>query len=143
MEHFTPLASSIGGALIGLSAALMLLGLGRIAGVSGIFAGLVQRDRRELGWRLAFVLGLVAGGLIAQALAPELFRFALDRSLVAIAAAGLLVGVGTRLGNGCTSGHGVCGVSRGSTRSIAATAVFVATGILTVFVTQRVLGGSL
>lgn len=142
MENFTPVASTSGGMLIGLSAALFLFGLGRIAGVSGIFGGLLLRKRGDSAWRLAFVLGLLAGGFIMASFAPQLFTVAIDRSLATVVVAGLLVGVGTRMGNGCTSGHGVCGISRGSPRSLVATVTFVATGILTVFLTQHVFGGT-
>lgn len=142
MENFTPLASTLGGMLIGLSAALVLFGLGRIAGVSGIFGGLLLRKRGDVAWRLAFVLGLLVGGLVMASAAPQLFTVAIDRTLATVAVAGLLVGVGTRMGNGCTSGHGVCGISRGSPRSLVATLSFMATGILTVFLTQHVFGGT-
>jgi uncharacterized membrane protein YedE/YeeE len=142
MENFTPIASALGGVLIGLAAALMLLGLGRIAGVSGILFGILSRTSGDFGWRLAFVMGLVCGGLAMRAVAPQLFAFELDRSLGVIALAGLLVGAGTRMANGCTSGHGVCGVGRGSARSFAATGAFMITGVLTVFVTRQLLGGA-
>ena len=140
MEEFTPVASTLGGVLIGASAATMFLGLGRIAGVSGIVGGLLERPAGDSAWRLAFVLGLLLGGLSMFAIAPELFAVTTGHGLALIAGAGLLVGVGTRMGNGCTSGHGVCGVGRGSRRSIAATLTFVLTGMLTVFVMKHVLG---
>jgi len=142
MENFTPVSSTIGGMLIGLSAALVLFGLGRIAGISGIFGGLLQPKSGDVAWRLSFVLGLVAGGLVMFSLAPALFAVGIERTLLTVAVAGLLVGVGTRMGNGCTSGHGVCGISRGSPRSLLATATFMVTGALTVFFTQHVFGGS-
>ncbi|MBC7172428.1 MAG: YeeE/YedE family protein [Polyangiaceae bacterium] len=142
MENFTPLASTLGGMLIGLAAMIMLLGLGRIAGISGIFGGLVVPTRGDLSWRLAFVGGLVLGGIAMVIAAPQLFVVNIDRSLVAVASAGLLVGFGTRMGNGCTSGHGVCGLSRFSVRSLVATLTFIATGGITVFITQHVLGGN-
>jgi uncharacterized protein len=141
MEHFTPVSSTIGGMLIGLSAAWVLFGLGRIAGISGIFGGLLQPKSGDVAWRLSFVLGLIAGGLVMFSLAPELFTVGIERTLLTVAVAGLLVGVGTRMGNGCTSGHGVCGISRGSPRSLLATATFMVTGALTVFLTQHVFGG--
>src|SRR5688500_2164298 len=112
MENFTPLSSTIGGAIIGLGAALMLFGLGRIAGVSGIFGGLLIRKAGDVLWRLAFVIGLVLGGALMFQLAPGMFAVDIDRSLLTVTLAGLLVGFGTRMGNGCTSGHGVCGISR-------------------------------
>jgi uncharacterized membrane protein YedE/YeeE len=142
MENFTPVSSLLGGMLIGLSAALVLLGLGRIAGISGIFGGLLVPRAGDIGWRATFVAGLLAGGLVMSLLRPELFAITTGRSLFAVAIAGLFVGVGTRMGNGCTSGHGVCGISRGSPRSLAATMVFMATGILTVFLVQHVFGGN-
>ena len=143
MEHFTPIASTIGGLLIGLSAAIMLLANGRIAGISGIFRGVLEPQEGEFRWRALFVGGLVAGGAIMVALTPDLFAITIERSWIAVAAAGLLVGFGTRLGNGCTSGHGVCGLSRFSARSLVATLSFMATGAITVFVINHVLGGTL
>jgi hypothetical protein len=141
MADFSPLTALLGGAVIGLAAAGLLLLAGRIAGISGIFAGVIRPNRLEVGWQAAFVAGLVAGGLLVARLRPDWFRYDVDRSVGAIAAAGLLVGFGTRLGNGCTSGHGVCGVSRLSRRSIVATITFMATGALTVFAVEHVLRG--
>jgi uncharacterized membrane protein YedE/YeeE len=143
MEHFTPLLSTTGGLLIGLSAALMLLFSGRIAGISGIFRGVLEPKSGDFGWRAAFVGGLLAGGAVLVAFAPEMFTVTIDRSFWAVGAAGLLVGFGTRLGNGCTSGHGVCGLSRLSARSMVATVSFMATGAITVFVVNHLLGGTL
>jgi len=132
-----------GGAMIGVAAAAMLLLAGRITGISGIFAGLLRPRRTEAGWQAAFVAGLVGGGLLLARTRPEWFRFEIDRSVGAIAAAGLLVGFGTRLGNGCTSGHGVCGMSRLSGRSIVATMTFMAAGAIAVLAVDRVFGGAL
>lgn len=140
MEGLTPWSSTLGGVLIGLSAATMLLGLGRIAGVSGILGGLLERPLGDTAWRLAFVLGMVLGGLAMSVLAPQLFAIPTDHPLAMVALAGVIVGIGTRMGGGCTSGHGVCGIGRGSPRSIAATLTFVATGVLTVFIAKHVLG---
>jgi uncharacterized membrane protein YedE/YeeE len=140
MENFTPLSSTLGGAILGLGAALMLLGLGRIAGISGIFGGLLVRKAGDLAWRVAFVLGLVLGGALMFQLAPAMFSISIERSLLTIVIAGLFVGFGTRMGNGCTSGHGVCGISRLSPRSMIATVSFMVTGALTVFL-ARVFGG--
>ena len=140
MENFTPVPSTLGGMLIGLSAALVLFGLGRIAGISGIFGGLLLPKTGDIGWRLSFMLGLLGGGFLMATLAPQLFALRVDRTLLTVAAAGLLVGIGTRMGNGCTSGHGVCGISRGSPRSILATLTFMATGAITVFLVQHVFG---
>ena len=139
---FTPGASLAGGILIGLAAALMVLLLGRITGISGMVGGLLQRSSWQQasawGWRLAFVLGLVAAPLLWQLFAP-LPTMEMPRNPAVIVLAGLLVGFGTRLGSGCTSGHGVCGLSRLSLRSLAATLTFMATGALAVFVLRHVL----
>jgi len=143
MENFTPFASAIGGLLIGLSAAILLLFHGRIAGISGIFAGVIEPRAGEFGWRATFLGGLLVGGALMFALTPELYAVTIERSLAVVAVAGVLVGVGTRLGSGCTSGHGVCGMARLSTRSLMATISFMATGALTVFIINHLLGGSL
>ena len=139
-NHFTPSAALAGGLLIGLAAALLLSFNGRIAGISGIMGGLLARPRaEEFGWRAAFVLGLL--------LAPALYRlFAdlpesrIDAGWATLVAAGLMVGYGSRLGSGCTSGHGVCGLSRLSPRSLVATLTFMAAGFVTVFVARHMLG---
>lgn len=138
MENFTPVSSLLGGMLIGLSAALVLFGLGRIAGISGIFGGLLVPRAGDIGWRATFIAGLLAGGLFMGLLRPELFAVTTGRSLLGVAAAGLLVGVGTRMGNGCTSGHGVCGLGRLSMRSLAAVLTFMATAIVTTFLVRHV-----
>jgi uncharacterized membrane protein YedE/YeeE len=134
MTSFTPWSALLGGALIGTSASLLLMVNGRIAGISGILAGLIDPPVAdgERSWRAALLLGLLLGGVALWLLAPERFHGALS-SPGAILAAGLLVGIGTRLSGGCTSGHGVCGVSRLSARSIAATVTFVAAGMITVY----------
>jgi uncharacterized membrane protein YedE/YeeE len=139
MHDFTPIPALAGGALIGLAASLLLVAAGRIAGISGITGGLLFPARGDVRWRALFVLGLVSAGAGAALLAPGSIG-ASPRSYAALAIAGLLVGVGTRLGNGCTSGHGVCGISRFAPRSIAATVVFMSTGMLAVLLT-RWLGG--
>ncbi len=143
MHHFTPIQSLIGGALLGLGAALLLLLNGRVAGISGIFSGLLLPARGEFAWRALFIAGVMCGGLLVGRLRPELFNNSLPRSTIAVIAAGILVGFGSRLANGCTSGHGLCGVSRRSTRSLAATMTFVATGIATAFLIRHVFGGAL
>lgn len=143
MHDFTPSASLIGGVLIGLGASMMLLLNGRVAGISGIFAGLVVPARGEFAWRALFVAGLFGSGVLMARLRPEAFANSLPRSTAALIAAGVLVGFGTRLANGCTSGHGLCGVSRFSRRSIAATATFMATGFATAFVIRHLFGGAL
>jgi uncharacterized membrane protein YedE/YeeE len=140
MEGFTPGTALVGGALIGLAASGLLLLVGRIAGISGIIGGLFQRDEDDRGWRLAFVTGLFVGGAIMGRLLPEAFAITIVQPVGLLLAAGFLVGVGTQLGSGCTSGHGVCGLSRGSVRSLVATVTFMATGIATVFVVRHVLG---
>jgi uncharacterized protein len=142
MDHFTPFASTAGGVLIGLAATVLLLSNGRIAGISGIFAGALHgAGAGDNGWRWAFLVGLVGGGAALALLAPSMFAVTYDRSLPMVAVAGLLVGVGVRMGSGCTSGHGVCGLSRMSPRSLVATLTFIATGALTVLAV-RVLGGA-
>jgi len=123
----------LGGVLIGLSAALLLWWTGRIAGISGIVAGLLRPKSGEVGWRVAFVSGLLAGGLILATLYPQALVFRAPGSLALVACAGALVGVGTRLGSGCTSGHGVCGIGRFSPRSLVATFTFIAAGMVTVY----------
>lgn len=140
MSFIAPLA---GGAAIGLSASLLLLFNGRIAGTSGILGGLLAPKRGEIAWRAAFVAGLLLGGLALSALLPGAFDPAASaRPLALVIVAGLLVGFGTRLGSGCTSGHGVCGVSRLSARSILATVTFLIAGMITVYVHNHLLGGS-
>lgn len=141
MEHFTPGLSTVGGILIGLSAALLLLLMGRIAGISGIASGLLSPTAPDFRWRLPFTLGLVAAGAAASFLWPAGVAYTPDRSLWLVGIAGLLVGLGTRLGSGCTSGHGVCGLGRLSFRSFIAVVVFLATGMITVGVMNQ-LGGS-
>lgn len=140
MPTFTPVASTVGGALIGLSASLMLLGLGRIAGISGIFGAVLLRDLGEGAFRGAFLLGLLLGGFAMLQLSPASFAVPASQPLGLMAVAGVLVGFGTRLGNGCTSGHGVCGLARLSQRSLVATLVFVATAAITVFLMRHVIG---
>jgi len=139
---FTPLAGLVGGALIGLASVMLLLGNGRIAGVSGILGGSLFGPRAELGWRLAFLLGLPLGAWLVQQLAPGAMGFAITPQPALLIAGGLLVGFGTQLGGGCTSGHGICGLARGSPRSLVATLTFIATGAATVFVVRHVLGAA-
>ena len=141
MEHFTPVASLIGGVFIGLSASAMLLFNGKIAGISGIVGGLVGLRKNDTLWRAAFVAGLVTGGFILRLVAPEAFEFGIIRSTGALVLAGFMVGLGARVGNGCTSGHGVCGVSRFSPRSIVATVIFIVVGAAGVYVVNHLLGG--
>lgn len=134
------LLSLIGGVLIGVSASAMLGGLGKIAGISGIFMGAFTRPDAQNSWRYAFLAGLLGGGAVFLALNPELLTYDLAGFSAAQAViAGLLVGFGTRLGSGCTSGHGVCGLARLSKRSFVATTTFMAFGILTVAVRRFLL----
>jgi uncharacterized membrane protein YedE/YeeE len=135
---FTPASALIGGAIIGAAAALFAVLNGRIAGVSGILGGLMRPQAGDISWRIAFVAGLVAAPL-AWGLLAVLPEIRVDASYAALVAAGLLVGVGTRYGGGCTSGHGVCGVSRLSPRSIAATLAFMAAGFATVYVARHLI----
>jgi len=135
------LSAFVGGSLIGLASVLMLLFNGKILGVSGIVGGIFQKRSKEHIWRYSFLVGLFAGGGILKVLLPTAFSFSLSRSLYALAVAGLMVGYGTRLGNGCTSGHGICGVSRMSPRSFMATLTFMGFGAAMVFVINHLLGG--
>ena len=141
MDNFIPLPALAGGVLIGLSTVLLLLANGRIAGISGILGNLLAPTVREAGWRLAFLLGLVIAPLLYAALAGAVPPVAIASPTWLLIAGGLLVGFGTRLGGGCTSGHGVAGIARLSPRSIVATCVFVAAAMATVFVTHHVIGG--
>jgi len=145
MESFTPISSLIGGILIGISSALLLMFNGRIAGISGITGALLDRSTTsdERGWRIAFTMGLVVAGVAAAFAAPTAFVSTIDRSTLSIVVAGLAVGFGTRTGSGCTSGHGVCGLGRLSPRSLVAVLTFIATGALTVFVVRTLFGGSI
>jgi uncharacterized membrane protein YedE/YeeE len=142
MSHWIEWSRALaGGVLIGASTALFLAFNGRIAGISGIVGGLVSIVKGDTYWRAMFVAGLVVGGLALALLAPWTMGASVA-SLPVVALAGALVGVGTRLGNGCTSGHGVCGMARLSPRSIAATIVFISTGAIAVLVRRALEGGS-
>ena len=136
---FSPGSALAGGVFIGIAAAMFVLLNGRIAGISGILGGLLQPVRGDSAWRLAFILGLVAAPA-AFLLAGPLPKAQIDAGWGTLVVAGLLVGVGTRYGSGCTSGHGVCGLSQLSPRSLAATAAFMGAGFLTVFVVRHLLG---
>lgn len=144
--EFTPWASLIGGGLIGLAAVLVMLFFGRIAGISGITVQAIRpfaaENLTDWGWRAAFVLGLVAAPLVVLAATGERVAQTVPGNLPAMALAGLLVGFGTALGSGCTSGHGVCGLARLSIRSLVAVAVFMGAAFATVFVLRHVLGGA-
>src|ERR687885_450797 len=138
MEDFTPASGLMGGLLIGLAVTLMLLLNGRIAGISGIVGGLVNPKAGDTGWRVAFVLGLLLGAMAYILAAGGPAPVEVLASPPAILIGGLLVGFGTRLGSGCTSGHGLCGMARFSRRSMVATAVFFGVAMLTVFLTGHV-----
>jgi len=139
MANFTPLSAAIGGALIGLASVLLMLLTGRIAGISGIFGGLLNPRSGEIGWRIAFIAGLILAPLIAGLIGYGMHPPQMPASWIVIVAAGLLVGFGTRLAGGCTSGHGICGMARLSARSIAATVIFMVVAITTVAVTRHLL----
>lgn len=136
------LLALLGGALIGLSASALLVLVGRVSGICGIVDSLLVRWTRDTHWRVAFVLGLLVGGGILVFLAPESIQGPETRSLASVAGAGALVGIGTRLANGCTSGHGVCGLSRRSPRSLVATLTFMATGFITATLIGAFAGGA-
>jgi len=143
MHNFTPFAALFGGILIGLSASAMLLLDGKIAGISGILGGVLKPVKGDTLWRICFLAGLFAGGLLLRILLPGAFDFGLIRPFPILIIAGLLVGFGTRLGSGCTSGHGVCGVSRLSPRSLVATGTFIVTGAFAVYLVNHLMGSSL
>ncbi|MHA1560029.1 MAG: YeeE/YedE family protein [Alphaproteobacteria bacterium] len=145
MENFTPISAAIGGVLIGLASGVLWLSNGRIAGVSGILGNLIPSRDGQFPWRLAFLVGLPIGAVAGLGIGPSIIA---DMSAaipeipfdpISLILTGLIVGVGTQLGNGCTSGHGVCGVARLSNRSLVATATFVVTGALAVFVVRHIL----
>ncbi|KAA0679507.1 YeeE/YedE family protein [Roseomonas genomospecies 6] len=140
MVHFTPVSAAVGGLLIGLSAALLWVAKGRIAGISGILGGLGALRSGDVAWRAIFLVGLMAAPLLYGAAGGALPEPASPTNPALLVVAGLLVGFGTRLGNGCTSGHGVCGLARLSPRSLTATGLFMASAAATVFVTRHLIG---
>jgi len=140
IAEFTPSSALLGGALIGLAANLLLFSQGRIAGISGILGGLLSFNRGDVAWRAAFLGGMIAAGLLFGAVAGNGLVVELQSPLALTLIAGLIVGYGTRVGGGCTSGHGVCGIARLSPRSITATVIFMGTAFVTVFVLRHVLG---
>ncbi len=142
MTTFTPVSGLIGGMMIGLAAVLFFVLIGRIAGVSGIVGGVMTSATGDTGWRLAFVLGLVLGPLLVAAVSGTLADVAIATPWPWLVVAGVLVGFGTRLGAGCTSGHGVCGLARGSGRSAVATVIFFVVAIATVYVTRHLIGAA-
>jgi len=140
MENFTPLSALIGGALIGAAASILLLLNGRIAGISGILGGLLPPERGDTAWRFLFLLGLPIGVALWRWLGNPAAALHITSSVPILVAGGLLVGLGSRIGSGCTSGHGVCGMARLSRRSLAATGTFMAAAFVTVFVTRHLIG---
>jgi uncharacterized membrane protein YedE/YeeE len=141
MANFTPLSAAIGGALIGLASLLLMLLLGRVAGISGIASGILGVGALDRGWRLAFIAGLILAPIAAMVAGHTVPVPAMPASWFIVITAGFLVGFGARLGGGCTSGHGICGIARFSKRSIAATMIFMTTAIITVALTRHVIGG--
>ncbi|MFO1258902.1 MAG: YeeE/YedE family protein [Gammaproteobacteria bacterium] len=138
--HFNPIESFLGGILIGIAVSMLLIINGRIAGVSGIIAGLLGRPTHETVWRALFILGLLLASFLYDSvyLLPEI---KITSNTFILVISGLLVGIGTRLGSGCTSGHGICGLSRFSIRSVVATFLFMLAGIITVYVMRHIFGG--
>ena len=143
MENFTPYFSFAGGILIGLSATIMLLFNGRLTGISGIISKLFTSRSNQWPWRVAFLAGLIIGALSFFSLAPEMIPSRTDFPTSLLILAGFLVGFGTKLGSGCTSGHGICGIARLSPRSIIATLVFMFSGGVTVFIIRHIFGAEL
>ncbi len=142
MENFTPFSALLGGLLIGGAATLMLWANGRIAGISGIVGGILISAYGDRLWRILFIIGLLGGGLLTMLVSSAALDLQLQASPMLTAVAGLLVGIGTRMGSGCTSGHGICGIARFSKRSFTATAIFITAGVVTVFITQQFFGGA-
>jgi uncharacterized membrane protein YedE/YeeE len=140
LENFTPVSAFSGGVLIGLAATLLLLFNGRIAGISGMMSGLLGTQRTEFFWRLAFLAGIVIGAFIFHIIKPEFYQPRANFPIWLLALGGILVGFGTRMGNGCTSGHAICGIARLSLRSIVATVTFMATGFIIVFIARHLIG---
>ena len=143
MQNFTPLMSLAGGIIIGCAALLLLVSIQRIAGISGIIGGLFPVIRQDLPWRLFFVAGLLLGGFVLAAVYPNSLAINLTYSTPALVVAGLLVGFGSRLGNGCTSGHGICGLGRLSSRSMIAVVTFMVTGIISAVMVGQIFGGAI
>ncbi|MCF6328363.1 MAG: YeeE/YedE family protein [Henriciella sp.] len=140
MENFTPISSMLGGALIGLAATILMVVNGRIAGVSGVISGIGFASRGDRDWRIFFVLGMIAAPMLYLLVSGNMPAFELEASWPLIVVGGLLVGFGTRLGSGCTSGHGVCGMSRLAPRSIVSVALFMSVGVITVAIAKSLNG---
>ena len=143
MQNFTPVESMAGGVLLGIAALILLYFNGRIAGISGIFGGLLHFKRGETLWRFTFICGLLAGGYLLNFVYPQALEFEMDFSATSIMLAGLLVGLGSRMGSGCTSGHGICGIGRLSPRSIVAAVIFMSTGAFAAITVGTFFGGQL
>lgn len=141
MTLFDPTLALLGGLLIGIAAALLMLLNGRVAGISGILGGALAGSADDKAWRLAFLAGLILAPILMRVIGQAVPEPQMPASWLMVVAAGLLVGLGARLGGGCTSGHGVCGIARLSARSIAATAIFMVSAVLVVAITRHVLGG--
>jgi len=141
LENFTPVTALLGGLLIGVAATLSLWANGRIAGISGIVSAAITTDQGDRAWRVLFLLGMLCGALVFALVRGEAAELDLQVGPILTVAAGLLVGFGTRLGSGCTSGHGICGLARFSRRSFTATLVFMVTAMITVYLTRHLLGG--
>ena len=140
MENFTPVSALLGGALIGLSVSLLLMLNGRMAGISGIMNGLFSSPKKEEIWRGLFLVGLVIGAVIFQLLTNDSLQLRQDYPKVLLIVGGFLVGIGTRMGSGCTSGHGICGIANFSVRSITATITFMLSGMVSVFIVKHIAG---
>jgi uncharacterized membrane protein YedE/YeeE len=140
LENFTPISALLGGALIGISVSLLLLFNGRMAGISGIMNGVFSAPKKEEVWRTLFLVGLIIGAALFQFLTQDSLSAREGYPLWLIIIGGFLVGFGTRLGSGCTSGHGICGIANFSIRSIGATLTFMASGMLTVFILKHLVG---
>ena len=140
LENFTPISALLGGALIGLSVSLLLLFNGRMAGISGIMNGLFSAPKKQGIWRGLFLAGLIIGAVIFQLLTNDSLQLRQGYPILLIILGGFLVGVGTRMGSGCTSGHGICGIANFSMRSITATITFMLSGMVTVFILKHILG---
>ncbi len=141
MTAFDPFSALLGGILIGIASVLLMMLIGRIAGISGILGGALARNSNDAIWRLAFIAGLIVAPLLMGFLGRPLAEPQMPTSWIQVIAAGLLVGFGARLGGGCTSGHGVCGIARLSARSIAATCIFMASAMVVVAIMRHGFGG--
>jgi len=137
MQDYEIIKPLLGGMVIGLSAALLMLARGRIAGISGIVEGVLRPKQGEVAWRVLFLSGIICGGLVLSIIIPERFVVEINRTTGMVALAGVLVGIGTHIGCGCTSGHGICGISRFSVRSLVAVPTFMLTGATVVWLVNR------